>query len=65
MSKLAEEFLKIQTYEEYNRRRAEFKGLSIMEPEVREHLGKICPHAPDNVVKDGIIVEIRPQDRNW
>lgn len=65
MSWQAEEFLKIQTYEEYNRRRAELKGLDITEPGVREHLREICPHAPDNVVKDGIIVEIRPQDRNW
>ena len=65
MNKLAEEFLKIQTYEEYNRRRAELKGLDITEPGVREHLREICPHAPNNVVKDGIIVEIREQDRDW
>ena len=65
MNKLAEEFLKIQTYEEYNRRRAKLKGLDITEPGVREHLREICPHAPNNVVKDGIIVEIREQDRDW
>ena len=65
MSWQAEEFLKIQTYEEYNHRRAELKGLDITELGVREHLREICPPAPNNVVKDGIIVEIREQDRDW
>lgn len=65
MNKLAKEFFKIQTYEEFDRRRAEFKGLSIKEPGVWKHMCKIFPPAPNNVVKDGIIVEIREQDRDW
>ena len=65
MNKLAEEFFKIQTYEEFDRRREEFKGLSVKEPSVLDHMDKIFPSTPNNVVKDGIIVEIREQDRDW
>lgn len=64
MSKLAEEFFKIQTYEEFDRRREEFKRLSVKEPGVLDHMDKIFPPTPDNVIKDGIIDEVIPPDRN-
>ncbi len=58
MSEALEEFLKVKTYEEYNRRRQEFKekGLSAKEPGVLEHLGEICPYVGDEI-RDGIIYE--------
>ncbi|MCI8630632.1 MAG: hypothetical protein HFE57_14280 [Firmicutes bacterium] len=33
-----EKFLAIQSYEEFNARREEFKGLSTKDKEIREHL---------------------------
>lgn len=57
MSSLAEEFLKIKTYEEFDRRREEFRGLSLKEPGVIEHMGKLFGHIGD-AVKDGIIHEV-------
>lgn len=57
MSRMSEEFLKIQTYEEFDRRRSEFKGLKVTEPGVREHMNKISPYV-DNEISDGIIREV-------
>ena len=39
-----EKFLVIQTYEEFDKRRTEFKGLKMSDKEVREHVAKIFPH---------------------
>ena len=38
-----EKFLSIETYEEFNKRRGEFKELSMADKEIREHAGKIFP----------------------
>ncbi|MCM1143656.1 MAG: hypothetical protein NC318_09085 [Blautia sp.] len=57
MSRLAEELFKIQTYEEFDRRRDEFKELKITEPGVIEHLNKIFPYIGDRI-SDGIIREV-------
>lgn len=38
-----EKFLSIQTYEEFDKRRGEFKELSMADEEIREHVGKIFP----------------------
>ena len=40
---MKEKFLAIQTYEEFDKRRAEFKELMMSDKEVREHVGKIFP----------------------
>ena len=37
-----EKFLSIETYEEFDKRRSEFKELSMADPEIREETG--CPH---------------------
>lgn len=57
MSRLAEEFFKIGTWAEFDRRREEFRELDAKEPGVLEHLGKISPHVGDEI-KDGIIYEV-------
>lgn len=48
-----EEFLKIKTYEEFDRRREEFRGLAV-DKDVREHLGEIFPkaYAPEGIHVD-------------
>lgn len=57
MSELAEKFLAIKTYEEFDKRREEFKGLRPNEPGVLEHLNKLI--GPLDVgYKDGIIYEV-------
>lgn len=38
-----EKFLLIECYEEFDRRRNEFKELSMADPEIREHVRKIFP----------------------
>lgn len=38
-----EKFLAINTYEEFDKRRAEFKELKMSDKEVREHISKIFP----------------------
>lgn len=38
-----EKFLSIQTYEEFDKRRGEFKELSMADEEIRKHAGKIFP----------------------
>ena len=41
---LKDEFLKIESYEEFDRRREEFRELKFDE-DIRKHLGKIFPKA--------------------
>ncbi len=38
-----EKFLSIQTYEEFDRRRGEFRELSMADKEIREHAGTLFP----------------------
>lgn len=38
-----EKFLAIENYEEFDRRRSEFKKLSMADPEIRKHVKKIFP----------------------
>lgn len=58
MSEVSERFLKIKTYEEYDRRRHEFEGLKITDPGVREHLQKLNPPKADPGVVDGVIIDV-------
>ncbi|MCM1057724.1 MAG: hypothetical protein NC517_08965 [Firmicutes bacterium] len=57
MSEVSERFLKVKTYEEYNQRRHEFKGLKITDPGVREHLEELNPPEADPGVVDGRIID--------
>lgn len=57
MSEVSEKFLKVKTYEEYDRRRQEFEGLLITDPGVREHLKKLNPPKADPGIVDGCIID--------
>lgn len=57
MSRLVEKFLQIETYEEFDKRRKEFRDLKADEPEVREHMGKLLGYIGDGI-KDGIIYDL-------
>lgn len=55
-----EKFLKIETYEEFDRRREEFKGLGLADLEVRKHLSKIFGKASDTKEE---LYRTRPYDQ--
>lgn len=58
MSEVSERFLKVKTYDEYDKRRQEFEGLKITDPGVREHLQKLNPPKADPGVVDGAIIDV-------
>ena len=41
-----EEFLKVKTYEEYDRRRDEFKNLDVRDLEILNHFNDLFPKTP-------------------
>ena len=53
MDKLKDEFMKIKTYEEFDRRREEFRGL-VIDEDTLEHFGEISPkgYAPKGLHVD-------------
>lgn len=55
---LKEDFLKINTYEEYDKRRAEFKDLDMNDSEVKEHWRRLFPTIGGLGDEDGIITEV-------
>ncbi len=52
-----EEFLKVKTYEEYDRRRAEFRNLDVRDPEILNHFNELFPKLEKSGWEDGVIVE--------
>jgi hypothetical protein len=48
-----EKFLEIKSYEEFDRRRSEFKGLKV-DVDIKRHLAKIFPkaYAPEGVHRE-------------
>jgi len=52
---LKEEFMKITTYEEWDKRRHEFKGLDAGDTEVRKHLNELYPTADISGYEKGIV----------
>lgn len=55
---MKEEFLKLESYEEFNERRNEFEGLEI-DKDIIAHMGKIFPKLPtDGLDKDGNPIEL-------
>lgn len=52
-----EEFLKVKTYEEYDRRRDEFRNLDVRDPEILNHFNELFPKLEKSGWEDGIIVE--------
>lgn len=53
-----EDFLKVKTYEEYDRRRDEFRNLDIRDPEILNHLDELYPKLEKSGWEDGIIEEV-------
>ncbi len=54
MSRLVEEFLRIKTWEEFDRRREEFRDLSPKEPGVAKHFNSLLPDVGGEI-ENGII----------
>lgn len=55
---LKEEFLKIITYEEYDKRRSEFKSLDWSDKENGEHLNSLFPKMTNSGYNDKIHVDV-------
>lgn len=47
-----EKFLSIQTYEEFDKKRGEFRELSMADKEIREHAGKIFPKLKNHTTEE-------------
>lgn len=57
-----EDLLAIKTYEEYDRRRDEFRGeLDFTDPEILTHMNKLYPKLDNSDYRNGIIVDLRPK----
>ena len=52
---LKEEFMKITTYEEWDKRRRDIKGLDASDTEVRKHLNELYPTADISGYEKGIV----------
>lgn len=53
-----DEFLKIRTYEEYDKRRYEFKNLDIRDEEILQHWDSLYPKLDNSDWKNGIMTEV-------
>ncbi len=53
-----DEFLKIRTYEEYDKRRYEFKNLDIRDEEILQHWNSLYPKLDNSDWKNGIMTEV-------
>ncbi len=49
-----DEFMKISTYEEFDKRRAEVNGLDFSDQEIRQHFSSLFPK-PKHPIEEGII----------
>lgn len=52
------EFMKITTYQEYDRRRDEFRNLDLQDSEVLNHLKKLYPKVDNSDFENGVITEV-------
>lgn len=61
---LKDEFMKVKTYEEWDARREEFKGLNFKDWEIIDHLDSLHPTLPhSNGYEKGIFTEVYPKPR--
>lgn len=60
---LKTEFMKITTYQEYDKRREEFRYLDVQDSEVRNHLQELFPTLDNSGFENGIITELSPKPR--
>ena len=59
---LKEKFLEIHTYEEFDKRREEFRNLDIKDKEVLNHLDELFPKSDNSDFENGIITEVYKQN---
>lgn len=52
------EFMKITTYQEYDKRRDEFRNLDLHDSEVLNHLKELYPKVDNSDFENGIITEV-------
>ena len=55
---LRDEFLKINTYKEYDGKREKFRPLDWKDPELRKHLNSLYPDLDKTGCENGIIAEV-------
>lgn len=55
---LRDEFLKINTYKEYNEKREKFRSLDWKDPELRKYLNSLYPVLDKTGYENGIIEEV-------
>ena len=55
---LKQKFLKIKTYQEFDKRRNEFKNLNLQDTEISNHLKELSPSVDNSDFENGIITEV-------
>ena len=55
---LKQKFLKIKTYQEFEKRRNEFKNLNLQDTEISNHLKELFPSVDNSDFENGIITEV-------
>ena len=61
---LKEEFMEITTYEEWDRRRDEFRGLDAGDMEIRKRLNELYPRLQHSIYdSNGIFTEVYPKPK--
>ena len=55
---LKEKFLKVSTYQEFDKQRNEFKNLNLQDAEILNHLKELFPKVNNTDFKNGIITEV-------
>lgn len=55
---LKQKFLKIKTYQEFDKRRNEFKNLKLQDTEISNHLKELFPSVDNSDFENGIITEV-------
>ncbi len=60
---IKEKFLEVKTYEEFDKRREEFRGIDVSDKEILDHLDSLFPKVDNTDFKNGIIVEVYKEKR--
>ncbi len=60
---IKEKFLEVKTYEEFDKRREEFRGIDVSDKEILDHLDSLFPKVDNTDFKNGLIVEVYKEKR--
>ena len=60
---LKEKFLQVSTYQEFDKRRNEFKNLNLQDTEISNHLKELFPNVDNSDFENGIITEVYAKKR--